>query len=465
TGFGFVLLYNDAPARFRKKSFYIVLISIVLSFPTFLYFLIIALLPMLLGSPIPLIIAIDFGVFLFYLSIGIYQWRISWAIWKSGWYAWNILPIANFFIIYQSLTGIDILRTELWSIGTFKFGGSFFLSLIICSLFFLPVVYTKIKKYFSSIIFIIWGESLFLLYWTSQILFPDILLRILSFGLFSITLLLPLLAIFRFWKIISIFWVLLLTPINVVFLAFYLVSPMIGLSLEITISIDILVVGLFLIVYSFFPNIRSIGVVLISAYLITLVGMFLTIYFILYLIIPNPIFSIHLSFIVVGFTLFSSKYTKLPKKIVDQILSWILIINFSGLIFNTINLFPNLIVLAFSLALTVFGCSFFIFNRYKMNLRINKIIPYLAVAIGASLSVTSLTSIIFKAAPGILISTFSSVFILFLYFIFTEYRYMLWFGIPIPIISPILEAMLRIDVIKPLWLLTWPILYLIICKG
>ena len=459
TGFGFVLLYNDAPARFRKKSFYIVLISIVLSFPIFLYFLIIASLSMPLVSVVPLIVAINFGVFLYYLSIGIYQWRVSWAIWKSGWYAWNVLPFVNFYIIYQSFTGIDVLTNSL-QFGAFSVDGSLIISIIICSLFFLPVVYSKIKKYFSLIVFIIWGESLFLLYWISQNLFvADILLRNLSFGLFSITLLMPLLAAFKYWKIISIFWLFPLTFINAWFLPFYLM--LIGISLEIAISIDILVIGLFLIVYSFFPNIRSIGIILISAYFITLSGIFLTIYFILYSIILNPIFSVNISFIVVGFALFSSKYTQIPKRFIDLCLSWILIFNLSWLTFNTFSLFPGLLPLAFSLALTVGGCSFFIFNRYKMKFRINKIIPYLIVAVGASLSVTSLISIIFKASLGILISTFTSVFILFLYFIFTEYRYMLWFAIPIPIATPILELLLIFEFIQPFWLLTWSMLYLI----
>ncbi|MFX1592880.1 MAG: hypothetical protein ACFFCL_09320, partial [Promethearchaeota archaeon] len=84
TGFGFVLLYHDAPARFRMISFYIIMISIIFSFPTFLYFLMIASLSLPLFSIVPLIVAINVGVALFYLCIGIYQWRISWAIWKSG---------------------------------------------------------------------------------------------------------------------------------------------------------------------------------------------------------------------------------------------------------------------------------------------------------------------------------------------------------------------------------------------
>jgi len=459
TGFGFILLYNSSPARFRKKSFYIVLISIILSFPTFLYFIIIASsLTMPLFSLVPLIFAIDFGVLLFYLSIGIYQWKISGAIWRSGWYAWNILPIVNWFIIYQSLTGINI-GTRALRIGIFDVSGSIILSILICSLFFLPVVYSKIKKYFSQIFFIIWGESLFLLYWISQNLFKtDILLRNLSFIMFSVTLLIPLLAIFKFWKIISIFWVFPLTFINVTFLLFYLMS--IGISLEITISIDILVIGLFLIVYSFFPNIRSVGIVLISAYIITILGIFLTIYFILYTIILNPIFSLNISFIVIGFSLFSSKFVEIPKRIIDLCLSWILIFNFSWFTFNTISLYPNLIIFAFSLALTVFGCSFLIFNRYKMKISINKIIPSLIVAVGTASSITSLSYIIFNATPGVLISTFSSVFIIFLYFIFIEYRYILWFLIPIPITTPILEHLLIFEVIQPFWLLTWAMLYL-----
>lgn len=463
TGFAFVLLYNNAPARFRKKSFYIVLISIVISFPTFIYFLIIAALSMPLLSIVPLIVSINFGVFLFYLSIGIYQWKVSWAIWKSGWYMWNILPIINWYIIYQSLTGIDIFTTELWSIGTLEFGGSFFLSLIICSLFFIPVVYSKIKKYFSIIVFTIWGESLFLLYWFSQNLFvADLVLRNLFFIMFSATLLMPLLMLFKFWKIVSIFWLFPMTFMNVSFLLFYLTS--IGLPLEITISLDILVIGIFLIVYSFFPNIRSIGLVLITAYSISLLGIFLTIYFILYAVIHHIIFAVNLSLLVFGVTLFSSKYLKLPKRIIDLCLSWILIINFSWLTFNTFYFFLGFIILALSLGLTVFGCSYFIFNRYKMRLRLNKIYPYLAVALGSSLSITSLSSILFHAPIGILITVFSAVFIIFLYKIFVEYRYILWFVIPIPIISPIIEWLLTLDLIYSNWIfafLSWPMLYLI----
>ncbi|MFX1566729.1 MAG: hypothetical protein ACFFCV_00020 [Promethearchaeota archaeon] len=456
TTLAFILIYNSSPARFRKRSFFIALSSLISSFPTFLYFIIIASLSMPIFSIVPLIFSIDIGVLLFYLSIGIYQWKISWAIWKSGWYAWNILPFVNFFLIYQSLTGIDVYTR---SLPVFNASGSFILSIIICSLFFFPVVYTKIKKYFSTIVFIIWGESLFLLYWASFNLFTtDLWLRNFSFILFSVVLLIPLLIAFKYWKLVSILWIFPLTVINTIFLFFYLLS--IGISLGMTISLVILAIGLFFMVYSFFPNIRSIGVILISAYFTTLLGIFLTVYFILYLILLNPIFSINLSFLVVGFSLFSSKYVEVPKRLIDMCLSWILIFNLSWFTFNTFNLFPGLFLFALSLAITVFGCSFFIFNRYKMKISLNKIFPFLMVALGTSSSITSLIYSIFNTSPGILISIFSSVFIIFLYYIFIEYRYFLWFLIPIPIATLILEGMLTIEVIEPFWLLTWAMLYL-----
>ncbi len=453
TGFTFVILYNSAPANFRKKSFYFTLVAINICFPIFLYFCIVSPFPSLFGDPIPIIIVINVAVFLFYLSIGIYQWRISWAIWKSGWYAWNILPFVNFLIIYQSLRGIDVLGRSVSLFGG-DFSGSSIISIIICSLFFLPVIYSKIKKYFLNIIFIVWAESLFLLYWISQNLFAgDILLTNLSFVLFSVILLMPLLIGLKFWKIASIFWLIPLTVINATFLFFYLIS--IGVSLEITISIDLLVIGLFLIVYSFFPNIRSIGIILIFSYFVVLIGIFLTIYFILYSVILDVFFSINISFIVMGFSLFSSKPLKFVSKTVDNFLSWILIINFSWLTFNTFSLLPRMEIFSFFLALTVFGCSFFIFNRYKMKFRINRVFPLLIVAIGTSSSITSLFSILFNLTPYILITTFSGIFLIFLYFLIIEYRYFLWALIPIPLTLPILELLLTFEVIRNIWLLAF----------
>ncbi|MFX1575263.1 MAG: hypothetical protein ACFFB0_21215 [Promethearchaeota archaeon] len=151
----------------------------------------------------------------------------------------------------------------------------------------------------------------------------------------------------------------------------------------------------------------------------------------------------------------------MSKRIIDFSLSWILIFNFAWLTFNTFNIVPDRFLLALSLAITTFGLSFFIFNRYKMKISVTKIIPYSVITIGASLSATSFVSIVFKASPGYLITTFSLVFILFFYVLIAEYRYFLWFILPIPLTSPILESLLRFDIIQPFWFLTYMTLYLI----
>ncbi|MFX1571704.1 MAG: hypothetical protein ACFFB0_03070 [Promethearchaeota archaeon] len=461
TGFGFVLLYNKSSERFRKISFIINLLSVILSFPIFIYFLISSSLSIPFGDPIPIIIAINLSVLLFYISIGIYQWKISWMIWKSGWYAWIIIPLANFYIIYRGLTGIDVATNSLELFGIYDFSGSLIISIIICSLMFLPVLYTKIKKYFFHIIFIIWAESLFLLYWISQNLFvADILLRNIFFILFSVVLLFPAFAIFKYWKIASIIWLLSLL-VNAFFWQFYLMS--LNISLEIASSINILIIGLCLIVYSFFPNIRSIGLILIISYFTVLIGIFLTVYFILYSVILNPIFSVNISLIVVGLSLFSNKYLKLRNRPIDLFLSWILILNFAWLTFNTFSLLPipGFLLFSFFIALTVFGTSFFVFNHFKMNIPINTVIPYLVVTIGASSSISLLFLIFFNISIGIFITIFSIIFIIFIYFLITEYRYILWFLFPIPITLPILEMILVFEVVRPFWYLTWALLYLV----
>ncbi|MFW9821556.1 MAG: hypothetical protein ACFFE4_01390 [Candidatus Thorarchaeota archaeon] len=250
--------------------------------------------------------------------------------------------------------------------------------------------------------------------------------------------------------------------INASFLLFYLVST--GISLEVTISVDILVIGLLMVIYSFFPNVRSIGIVLIISYFIVLTGIFITVYFVMFSIIQDVVFSINISLLVVGFSLFSSKTVKLTHRIIDLSLSWILIFNFAWLTFNTFSrIDPSLVLFAFFFAMTIFGCSYFIFNKYKMKFRINKIFPLSIVAIGTSSSITSLVSVFLRASPYTLISIFFGIFIVFLYYILVDYRYFLWALIPIPITLPLFELLLLIQLIRSTWILaflTFSIIYI-----
>ena len=152
TASGFVILFNKSPEEFRSKSFQIALSSITFSLPVFIYFLLISYINIPLEDPISLIIAINLGILLFYISIGFYKWELSWNIWRTGWWLWTIFPFVNFYLVYKSVTGIDILTNALNLFGILDVEGSLILAIIISSFFYLPVLYTKIKTYFTQII-------------------------------------------------------------------------------------------------------------------------------------------------------------------------------------------------------------------------------------------------------------------------------------------------------------------------
>ena len=466
TGFTFVFLYNKAPEKIRRQSFFTILTAVIISFPSFIYFLLISYFPIPLEQPIPLIIAINIGIFLYYLSIGIFQHKMSWTVWKTGWFIWIAIPIVNFILIYRIFTGIDVFTNSLNAFGVNSIylfevnllSGSFILTSIICVLFYLPVLYYKIRKYFNQIIIAIWAINLILVYWFSQNLFFGYFLLInSSFFLFAVILLVPIFYALKQWKILSIFWLILIGT-NIIFLQ--ILFNEFGVFIEISISMNILVVGLFLIVYSFFPNIRSTVIVLIVAYFTVLLGIFLIIYFVIFAILLNPLISINIAFLVIALSLFTSKYLKFNKKHVNLLISWIIIINLSWLTFNSFSLIPGLELFALFFALTIFGGSFFVFNHFKMIKPINKGIPLLILAFGTSLSISALLFIFFQASALMICAIFSIISILFLYFMLDEYRFVLWYLIPIPLAFLILNALINIPIIQDLSILTWLIFYL-----
>ncbi|MCK4686994.1 MAG: hypothetical protein KAT66_02605, partial [Candidatus Lokiarchaeota archaeon] len=447
TGLAYILLFYKSQLPLRRISFFIVLPCIVISFPIFLYFFISVSLSIPFGDPFPLIIAIDIGIFLFYLSIGIYQWKFSWAIWRTGWYAWFIVPFANFYLFYRSLEGVDIATSAIDFFGLINLNGSFLLTTVIFFLFFLPIAYTKIKIYFYQILLIIWGINLALLYWISQNLFlTNFLLRILVFALFAAVLLAPLFYKLKFWKTISIVW-LILIAINANFLIFFLLS--LEIPLDIAISIDIFAIAMLVLILSFFPAFKSIkNLVIISSYITAIIGIFLTIYFILYHIILDPIFALNITFIFVGFSLFSSKYIKPIKRLTDIISSWILIFGISWLTFNSFNLFPNLLFFAIFLAIAVWGGSFYVFNYYKMKIHIHKIIPFSAVSFGISSAVSSFLTIFLPENPFFIAAIFIMISLLFVYYPLGNYRLYLWYLFPLPLTFLFHELFLMIDFIQ-----------------
>ena len=458
TGFGFVLLFNEIPEKYRKYSFYTFLTAIVISLPTFLYFLLTYYLPISLEEPLPLIISLNLGIFLFYLSIGIYKWKISWAIWKAGWWLWNIFPIVNFVIIYRIFLDIDVYTNALTLFGTLDFNGSLIISILISSLLYLPVLYTKIKEHFGQILLFFWIESFGLVAWiTFNIFGENFLLTYLSFTIISIFLLMPIIYKLKYWKVLSKLWIL-LSGINIVFLIFYLMF--LNMLPEIITSIVLIAIGLFSMIYSYFPMIRSKITILIFSYTTFLLGMFLLIYFILNAILLNPFIAVNISFIILGFSMFSSKYLKLNKKYTHFVISIILIINFSLLTFFSFYIIPGLELFSIFFAIAIFGGTFFVFNRYeKMIFNFNKAIPWTIMAFGTSLTITSLLFPFTQESPMFICFIFSSVLILFFYPLLDKYRFVLLFFVPFPLTFLILAFLLFIPIIHTVGIITWLMVY------
>lgn len=456
TGLGFILLYNKSPEGFRNKSFSVVLPSIIVFFPIFIYSILITYFPISIAPIIAIIIALNFGIFLFYFSIGIYQWKLSWSIWKSGWWMWNLLPIVNFIIIYNTVSGINVLTNAINILGDIDI---LFITIILCILLWLPALYELVKDHFLQVLFFIWGCSLFLVYYVSlNIFIGDIPLTNSFFIIFSTISIIPLIYKLKYWKILSLMW-LFLGVINILFFWFFLNS--IGISnTSIIIAVLILIFGLFFHIYSFFPNIRSHRfLILMSSYLMVLLGIFLTIYTIIFSIVLNIFISINITFIIIASTLFSSKYIKVNKKLINYIASWIFIINISLLTFNTISLIPGLELFAFFLSITVFGGSFYVFNLYKIIGPINKGIPWMVMGFGLASSISSFFLIFLDLSILLICAIYSSILFTFLYFSLEDYKFIMFYLIPIPIAFLFL-TFLGISVLDII-ILVWLIVYIV----
>lgn len=429
TAFSFVMVFNKLPEKYRRYFYVAALLTIITSIPIFTYFALFEAMPSL-ESGVLQVISLDIGILLFFLSTGIYQWRFSRSIWEAAWWAWLLLPVVNYVIIVKALTGIDVVTNTLNFFGTMGLSGSIILSVIICTLLYMPVFYTKIRIHFHKILFFVWGETLFLVAWIAQNLFgPNILLSSGFFGIVAIFLLIPLLYLFKAWKILSYFWFA-LTAIDVIFLHAYL--SFLGSPLENVLSIDLIVVGLLSIAYSFFPHLRHRHPIAATSYVILLAGVFFLIYFVIAGITMNPYTSVNISFIILAFSLFSSKYLKLDQKNVHFTISIILISNISLLVLFSLIIIPGLEFFAVSLFLAVFGGSFYVFNYYKMMKTFDNRIPWGIMAVGCALAVSDLCLILWNANLMFLGFTCSLTLLLFFYRYLHQYRYALWVIYPLP---------------------------------
>jgi hypothetical protein len=429
TLFTFVLRFNKLPEKYRRYSYVGALTALIVAIPTFVYFLLLESMPAL-KSPISLAISLNFGILLFFLSTAIYQWRFSRAIWQSAWGAWLLLPLVNYVIIAELLGGIDLATNALSFFGTLGVPGSLILSIILCTLLYLPLFYTKVKIHFHKILFFIWGETLFLVAWIAQMLFGlNVLLSTGFFGIMAIFLLIPLLYLLKAWKILLYFWIFMIT-INAVYVYEYL--SFLGITLENVLSINLIVVGLFLIILSFFPQLQHRMQLLTISYGIVLTGVFFLIYFAIVAVTLNPFVSVNISFIILALSLFSSKYLKLNQKNIHFAIAVILISNSSLLVLFSFIFIPGLELFAVFFSLAVFGGSFYVFNWFEIIKPIDSRIPWGIMALGFALAISDLFFVFWQVNVMFLGFTFSLILLIFLFRNLHSYKYALWVFYPIP---------------------------------
>ena len=447
TGLTFVSLYNQSPQRFRSVSFFIVLPLLTLSIPTFVYYFIFASFPLLRTSVIPLTISLNIGIVFFYIAIGLYQWRFSRAIWKTGFWAWILLPIVNYAIIDQSLADLSLRSLELF--GFINIPASTLLAITICIIISFPFWYTWIKAHFSTILFGTWIINLGLLYWFSQSLFyRNQLLIYSSFLIFAFILLMPLVYKLKIWRVLMAFWIL-FTIIMISFIDFFFS----GLETQMVLSIDISVSGLSIIFLSYFPNMKNRrNLSLLVAYFVLMAGISMMIYQVILInVFPDdPLGALYFTMIIISVSSFSSRILKVNKVLMNFLISWTLVISFSLMTYHIYSKFLPFDIGALYLSLAVGGLTFFIFNRYKMLwgpyenfMPISSMIAFIAISLGTSLSISSILMNVISINPWFLIvAVFLFINIIFLSFKLKKYRFILSYLLPIPVTSLILYVLL-----------------------
>ncbi|MBY9005174.1 MAG: hypothetical protein KGD63_00265 [Candidatus Lokiarchaeota archaeon] len=460
TSIGFILLNNNLPEQLRKITYTLTLIIISLFIPIFIYTLLISYFGFFGGDLIMIIILLNIMVLLFYISIGIYNWKISWTIWKIGWKIWLIVPLINFYLIYRNFIGVDIFTEAVNFFGLFEIEGSIIITVIICSLIYLPALFSVMRKHFTKILIAVWGESLALTFWASQNLFKEnLILSSLFFGLASIFLLAPILLRKRYWKLLSLLWLSLMI-LNISFLTVLLISM--NLNIELVVSIDIITFGLFLIIYSLFPKVKNYFSVLIISYSIIFLGIFLLIFFIFYNIINNLIISFNLASIFISGTLLSSKYFKLNQKIIRSLISILMISNLSSLTYVYLSLIPNLEILSIAVALTICSISLIIFQRFNYIFR-SIDFTFLWIFLSLSLSFLS-ASILYLFIPEnifLIIAVSCLVVFVFIQKIMYNIKYLLIYLYPIPLSFLILASYNFIEIFGIFTIFLFLLAYLI----
>ena len=291
------------------------------------------------GQPytIALPIAVDLSVLMFFIAIGIYKHSIK-KIWSIGVYAWTIVPLFNFLLISDLISGIKDLTSALTLFNNFiTIDGSIIISIILCSLLYLPIILTKLKENLNKLVYAFWFELLILIMWGGINLFSDNLYLQIPFNfLIGLILLVPIYVYFKKWRLLTIIWPFTATA-NIFFVLNIL--PFAQNEPKWAVPIGILIIGYYLLAFGYFPNIRkkpkSIqSIIIISGYFIVFGSIFALLFSFVNLIFPelDPTRAVNLTFLVMSFVLLTAKYFNMRDYIVKVVHALIFIINSALLI-------------------------------------------------------------------------------------------------------------------------------------
>ncbi len=281
-------------------------------------------------------IGFDIALLTFYVGIGIYK-RAFTKIWSVGVYAWIIAPIINFIMISHLISGIDHVSLALTVLNV-SVNGSIILSIIICTLMYLPVILTRLMKNLNKIIYIFWLELLVFTTWGAANLFPEnLILQIPFVFLIGLILFVPIFYYYRHWAYLSLIWPL-IAATNITFVInFFDFEP------NWEIPIGTLIGGFYILALGYFPNIKkkskiAHSLIIVLGYFTILGSIFALLYSFVILIFIDPTISVNITFIVISFVLLTGKYFNLRDYLIKVGHALIVIINLAILLARSFSL-------------------------------------------------------------------------------------------------------------------------------
>jgi hypothetical protein len=337
SGFLFIFILEFLEAKIRKELSLALFTCASLLAGVFTYLILME--PVIFAETaweVALPIGFDIALLMFYVGIGLYK-RSFTKIWSVGVYAWILAPIINFIMISRLISGIDNVSLALKVLNV-SIDGSIILSLIICTLMYLPIILTRLMKNLNKIIYIFWLELLIFTIWGAANLFPQsIYLQIPFVFLIGLILFIPIFYYYKHWTPLSLIWPI-IAATNITF-----VLNFFDFDLNWEIPIGTLIAGFYILILGYFPNIKkkskiAKSLIVITGYFTILGSIFALLYSFVILIFIDPTISINITFIVISFVLLTGKYFNLRDYLIKIGHSLTVIINLAILLARSFSL-------------------------------------------------------------------------------------------------------------------------------